>query len=79
MTLTFNRRRAGVIHVQKLKLKVSRFISECKQTNGRMLPIALPCPLTYHLLPRDAMATDLVAKWGKITYPLHLLLCHSKK
>jgi len=24
------------------------------------------------------MAINLVAKWGKITYPLHLLLCQSK-
>ena len=23
------------------------------------------------------MATNLVAKWDKITYPLHLSLCHS--
>jgi len=30
-------------------------------------------------ISRDvAMATNFVAKWGKITYPLHLSLCHSE-
>ena len=24
------------------------------------------------------MATDFVQKWGKITYPVHLSLCHSE-
>jgi len=30
-------------------------------------------------ISRDvAMATDFVQKWGKIVYPLHLLLWHSE-
>ena len=35
-------------------------------------------PIFFDMLRDVAMATDLVQKWGKITYPLHLSLCQSK-
>ena len=36
-------------------------------------------PLFFDMSRDVAMATDFVQKWGKITYPLHLSLCQSKR